>query len=298
MQLVKLEDELGAVLFDRSKTPVIPTEVGEAVIVQAKTVIREQRKISGLAQQQKDRVAGDFHLAVIPTISAYLLPLFISEFQKRFPEVRLHIDERKTDDIVRLLRADELDAGLLATPLNDESLIERVLYYEPFYLFLSPGHRFMSSRKIRQEDLELREIWLLDKGNCFRDQVISICGERELDDEVLGSIRFDGGHLETLKNMVLRGSGCTLLPHLAVRQMSAGEKGLIRPFVDPVPTREVSMVYGRSVLKKKIVDGIEEVIRECLPKDLCAISKKRVEVVDVIAVGRSAGTAERSDKKS
>ena len=281
MQVQKLEDELGIILFDRSKSPILPTSEGELIIEQAKTVVREQKRIFDLVQRAKDELAGDFRLAVIPTLSTYILPLFLKSFVANYPNVNLIIDEYKTEEIVAQLAADEIDAGLLVTPLRDASLIERVLYYEPFYLFVAPDHPLGKKKKIRQDDLKLEEIWLMNKGNCFRDQMLNICSEGKDEQEVVGNIRFESGNLETLKNMVLTSSGYTILPHLAVGQLSAERRKLVREFRPPVPTREVSIVYGRRVLRERVIDALQEEVLKALPAELKALDRRDVEVVEI-----------------
>jgi LysR family hydrogen peroxide-inducible transcriptional activator len=281
MQLQKLEDELEIIIFDRSKSPILPTSEGELIIEQAKIVVREQRRIFDLVQRARDELAGDFRLAVIPTLSTYILPLFLKSFVEKYPNVNLVIDECKTEEIVTLLAADEIDVGLLVTPLRDASLIERVLYYEPFYLFVASDHPLTRKKKIRQADLKLAEIWLLNKGNCFRDQVLNMCSEGKDRGEIGEHIRFESGNLETLKNMVLTSSGYTILPHLAVDQLSAERKKLIREFHPPVPTREVSLVYGRRVLRQRMIHALEDEILSVLPAQLRALERKKVEVVEI-----------------
>ena len=281
MQLQNLEDELGVVIFDRSKSPVLATSEGERIINQARVVIREEKRLLDLVQQSKDELAGEFRLAVIPTLSTYILPLFLQDFVDKHPKLDLIIEESKTEEIIGLLAEDQMDAGLLVTPLNDDALIERALFYEPFYLFVAPEHPLAKRKKIREDDLDLKEIWLLNKGNCFRDQVLNICSERKEEQEVGGSIRFESGNLETLKNMVLTSYGYTVLPHLAVSQLSAQRRKLIREFHPPVPTREVSLVYARSVLKERVIDALEKTILEKLPRALEAIDPRDVEVVEI-----------------
>ncbi len=281
MQLQKLEDELGVVIFDRSKSPILPTAEGEVIVNQARIIIREEKRLLDLVQRSKDELAGDLRLAVIPTLSTYILPLFLQDFVDKYPNVNLVIEESKTEEIVRMLAEDGVDAGLLVTPLHNTALVERVLFYEPFYLFVAPDHPLSRRKKVREDDLDLREIWLLNKGNCFRDQVLNICSEDAEEEEIGGSIRFESGNLETLKNMVLTSSGYTVLPHLAVSQLSARRRKLIRDFYPPVPTREVSLVYARSVLKERIIDALEETILEKLPKALEAIDPGDVEVVEI-----------------
>jgi LysR family hydrogen peroxide-inducible transcriptional activator len=260
MQLQKLEDELEIILFDRSRSPILPTSEGELIIEQAKVVVREQKRILDVIQQARNQLGGDFRLGVIPTLSTYILPLFLRDFVESYSGVNLIIEELKTEDITRLLAEDEMDA---------------------FYLFVAPGHELSKKTKIKQDDLKLEEIWLLDKGNCFRDQVLKICSEGKNGDRTAGRIRFESGNLETLKNMVLTSSGYTILPHLAVNQLSPDKRQLVREFYDPVPTREVSLVYGRSVLRERVIDALENQILEALPKELRALDRKAVEVVEI-----------------
>ncbi len=281
MQLQKLEDELGIVLFDRSKSPILPTPEGELIIDQARVIIREEKRLLDLVQRSKDELAGEFRLAVIPTLSTYILPLFLQSFVEAHPNLNLVIEETKTEEIVRMLGEDEVDAGLLVTPLNDETLIERALFYEPFYLFVAPEHPLARRKKVREDDLDLREIWLLNKGNCFRDQVLNICSESRGEKEIGGNLRFESGNLETLKNMVLTSSGYTVLPHLAVSQLSATRRKLVREFHPPVPTREISLVYARTVLKERVIEALEASILEKLPRALQAIDPRDVEVVEI-----------------
>ena len=280
MQLQKLEEELEIIIFDRSKNPILPTLEGEAVINQAKVVIREHKKIKDIITNSKNHLEGTFRLAVIPTLAPYIIPLFAKSFTQKFDQVNLIIEEEKTEDIIRLLDNDEIDAGILVTPLHNNALIERVLYYEPFYLFVDPNHELSKKNKIGQSDLSLKEIWLLNKGNCFRDQVLNICSDKN-QTNVKENLNFESGSFETLKNMVLKCSGYTILPHLAVNELSTSKKKMVRDFSKPIPTREVSIVHGRSFLKERIIDALEQEIIKTLPKDLKSFKNKDVEVVEI-----------------
>jgi LysR family hydrogen peroxide-inducible transcriptional activator len=285
MQLQKLEQELDLIIFDRSKNPIVPTLEGEAIIRQAKIVIREHARIADIVRSRKGSVSGEFKLGVIPTLAPYVLPLFVPKFSSKFPDVNLIIEEYKTEDIIKLLEEDELDAGLVVTPLHDDSLIERVIFYEPFYLFAGPSHHILHKKKVKQEDLELSELWMLNKGNCFRDQVLNICSETSSQKAKEESIRFESGNFETLKNMVLAGSGYTILPHLAVKQLSSQRKKLIREFMVPIPTREISLVHGRSFQKERIIEALEQQIIASVPKELKCLKRGSLDVVEIYPEG-------------
>jgi len=284
MQLRKLEDELGVVLFDRSKSPVLPTAEGARVLERARAVLREQRLLIETARRARDELEGDFRLAVIPTLSTYVLPLFLGAFARHYPSVDLVIEESKTEDIVEQLHEARLDAGLLATPLHEEGVIERVLFYEPFQLFVAPNHPLARRRRVAQSDLDIDEIWLLNKGNCLRDQVLQICndGRGKRPGGASGGLRFQSGNLETLKNMVLANSGYTILPELAVAQLSAPHRKLVRPFRPPVPTREVSLVCSRNVLGARVLDALAEEIVAALPDAMRRPSRRRIEVIEFV----------------
>lgn len=280
MQLQKLEDELKVTIFDRSKNPVAPTQEGQSIIEQAKIILHEQKKLFNLIDEGKKELSGDFKLAVIPTLSPFIIPLFLENFTKKFPLVNLEITENKTEDIIELIKSDEIDAAIIVTPLHVESIFEKVLYYEPFYLFVSQKHQLAKKQTIKQEDLDLNEIWLLNKGNCFRDQVLNICAKRN-ERSIKNPINFESGNFETLKNMVISGNGYTLLPHMGVKQLSPNLKKMVRPFVKPVPTREVSLVCSQNTIKQRILNALEEEIRKVIPDDLKQKTSKATEVIDI-----------------
>lgn len=280
MQLQKAEEELGVVIFDRSKNPILPTPEGEKIIHQARMVIREYRKIFAILDATKDEVRGDFRLGVIPTLTPYVVPLFAGAFVHKYPDVNLTIEEFKTEEIIELLNKDELDAGLLATPLVGESFIERVLFHEPFSVFASRNHPLLKKAKIKDRDLDATDIWLLNEGHCFRQQVLNVCSISR-DKGTHDNLKFESGNLETLKNMVINSSGYTLLPQLAVMNLSNEDKKNVREFQAPVPTREISLVHNRIFLKEKIITALEQEIIAHLPESLKSLKKKSFEVVAI-----------------
>lgn len=280
MQLQKLEEELDVTIFDRSKSPIQPTDDGLPIIEQARVIIQEEKRLLSIIEENKGEVAGDFKLSVIPTLSPFIIPLFVHEFVQNYPKVNLQIKENKTEEIIELLKNDEIDAGILVTPLHEKKIIERSLYYEPFHLFASGKHPLSKKNKIREDDLNIEEIWMLNKGNCFRDQVLNICQNRK-SSNVKNPINFESGNFETLKNMVLKGNGYTLLPQMAVDQLSPSHKKLTRAFYKPVPTREVSIVYSKNIVKEKILNALEEEILASIPDDLRLFKKRDQQVIEI-----------------
>lgn len=282
MQLQKLEEELDLIIFDRSKNPIVPTLEGKMVVEQAKIVIKEHKKVAEIAQVSKNQVKGDFRLAVIPTLSPYVIPLFLKSFAENYPEVNLIIEESKTEDIIADLQSDKIDAGLLVTPLHDDALIERVLFYEPFYLFVSPDHALATKPEIHESDLSAEEIWLLHEGHCFRDQVLKLCQRKRTGTGTLTNVRFESGNLETIQNIILKNSGYTLLPHMAVNNLAPNRRKHVRELnIKPVPTREISIVHSRTFLKEKIIDAIQQEIINNSPKELRSLRGKDVGIVEI-----------------
>lgn len=280
MQIQKLEDLLQLTLFDRSKSPVTLTDEGQKVVEQARVIIIEQKKLLSMVEEAKKGVFGDFKLAVIPTLSPYIIPLFVPMFIKKYPKVNLQVVENNTEEIIDLLKNGNVDAGLLATPLSQKKIEEKVLYYEPFYLFVNKKHPLSKKKKIKEDELNLDEIWLLNKGNCFRDQVLNIC-EHSKKSESKSSLHFESGNFETLKNMVLQSDGYTVLPYMCVEQLSAVHKKLIRPFTSPMPTREISIVTHTDCVKKKIASIIEQEILGLIPDELRNIKKKDLQIIEL-----------------
>ncbi len=280
MQLQKLEDELDCIVFDRSKKPILVTEQGKVIVEQAKKVIKEHKRLIEISQNKDNEVKGDFHLAVIPTLASSLIPLFLKVFANKYPEVNLKISEYKTDDIIKLLVDDKIDAALAVTPLKDHRLIEKVLYYEPFYVYLSPDHEFKSKKSVKEGELKGKDVWLLNEGHCMRNQVMTICSLRE-ENPILSNVSLECGSLETLVNLVKQNSGYTLLPHLTVENLSSGDKkSLIRIIENPTPTREVSLIYSRTFLKEPIINALESEILEAIPAELKSL-KKSYSVIDI-----------------
>lgn len=280
MQLQKLEEELGVVLFDRSKQPIQPTAKGKEVIIRAKQIIQEVKELEFIGKKSGDTPAGEFHLAVIPTLSPYLIPLFLTTFAKQYPLVELYISEMKTDDIVTALEDDQLDAALLVTPLNRSTIREKTIFYEPFYLYVNKDHALYNKTKVNENDLDKQQVWLLEEGHCLRNQITRLCA-RGAEKNVLTNVHFASGNLETLKQLVKNSSGFTLLPYLcALQEGNISQNPMIKPFVKPVPSREVSLVYRRDDLKQGIMNALFKTIEQSVPSVLPRTAKN-LDVVDI-----------------
>ncbi len=282
MQILRLEEELGVQVFDRSKQPILPTALGKRVIDQARIAISEFKKLAVVAEAAKTDVSGKYTLAVIPTLSPYLIPLFIGPFAAKYSDVELTIEEMQTSQIIAALEAETIDAGLLATPLGEPGLTEEVLFYEPFYLYVSKDHALAKKAKIREDDLDGNDVWLLKEGHCFRNQVIRVCAAKD-QHCVLANVRFESGNLETLMGLVDKNGGYTLVPALAVKlqRERASSPFRLAPFADPIPAREVSLVLSRRSLKRPVHEALKATILSVVPEEMARKKSKSLEVVKI-----------------
>jgi len=266
MQIQKLEGLLGVVLFDRSRKPVMITGEGEQVLRQIRTVLRETERLGQVVAEQEDP-AGPFRLGVIPSLSATVIPLFLGGFVRRYPRVELVVEELKTDEMIRSLQADTVDAGIAATPLSVPGIVEEVLGRERMYAYLPPGDPLLRRKTVPQAALKDRALWVMPEGHCFRTQVLSYCGgERRAEHSPL---KFESGSFETLVRLVDEGLGATVLPALVARSLAESRRrAQLRPLVAPVPIREIGLVMARIDLRRRVSAALVQAIRAALDRPL------------------------------
>lgn len=277
MQVQKLEDDLGVKLFDRSRQPVIPTEIGTEIIEQARIILKESKKIKELINNRKGGIEGELRIGIIPTIAPYLMPKVLSAFMDKYPDVQLIIWEYMTDQIVQELKNGLLDCGILSTPLEDKSLQETPLFYESFVAYLSKSSPLNSKKNLSSKDINLDDVWLLNEGHCMRNQILNICNRKKSDD--LKLFEYNTDNVETLKRMVDMNKGITLLPELSLTDFSVRQLDRVRYFKSPEPTREISIVTHRNFLKRKLISVLEKEIMEAIPKRMH--SKKKKEIIEI-----------------
>ena len=259
MQIQKLEDELSILIFDRSKKPIELTDVGRKIVNQARNIVNESARMQDVVDQEKGFIGGEFKLGIIPTVMPTLLPMFLKNFTNKYPKVHLKIEELTTAEIISKINDGHLDAAIAATPLNQEKIKERVLYFEPFVGYVPDNHRLSSKKKLDSSDLDINDILLLEDGHCFRDGVINIC--KSLKNNSAGeSFQLESGSFETLIKLSDEGFGMTLLPYLNTMEISEKQKSHLRYFNDPSPAREVSLLYKKSELKMQIVNALYDII--------------------------------------
>lgn len=273
MMVRKLEDELGVTMFQRKAQPARPTAEGEALIDQARVVLREAGQLKDLVKELRTGTTGMFRIGIIPTLAPYLLPLFLARFADDHPGTRLAIDERKTSRILKALRTGQLDIGILAGPVAGEDLESITLFHEPFLAFLPAGHALLKQKRIARKDLRKAPLWVLSEGHCLRNQALSVCQHPSSAGH--DNILYSTGSIETLKRMVTSGSGMTLVPELSVTD----EEKNVRRFMAPEPAREVVLVVRKPFVRRKAVEALVAAIRASVPKRFRTLEKEVVPVV-------------------
>jgi LysR family transcriptional regulator, hydrogen peroxide-inducible genes activator len=258
MQIQKIEDELNIQIFDRTKKPIQLTDIGQKIVTQAKNIVNEADRIQDIVEQQKGFIGGEFRLGIIPTIMPTLLPMFLNNFIKKYPKVKLIIEELNTEEIITKLKNGNLDAAIAATPLEDEKIKEIVLYFEPFVAYIPENNASFKKEEIEVDDLNINEILLLQDGHCFRDGILNLCKNRNEDG--LKSFQIESGSFETLIKLADEGLGTTLLPYLHTLDLKESDKSKLRHFKEPKPAREVSLIYPKSELKIQIIDALRNTI--------------------------------------
>ena len=258
MQIQKLEDELGVVLFDRNKKPIALTDIEKEIVAQAKNIVNESNRITDIVEQKKGYIGGKFTIAIIPTVMPTLLPMFLNNFIKKYPKLNLIIVEQNTEEILNNLKNGNIDVAIAATPLEEPDLKERVLYYEPFVVYDGTANENYA-KNITPEELKLDHLLLLQDGHCFKNSVLNICQATSLQSDY--NFTLQSGSFETLIKLSDEGLGYTLLPYLHTLKLDNKAKENLIEFKNPKPSRAVSLVYHKNGLKLHIIDALHNTIK-------------------------------------
>lgn len=262
----KLEEELNAKLFDRNRQPICPTSVGEQVIRRAKEVLDQADSIKDIVEEEKHSLNGTFRVGILPTIAPYLLPRFFPQLMKKYPTLDIRVREMKTYQIKEALIQGDIDAGILAQIEDLEEYDQTHLFYEKYEGYVSREDALFQKETLRTSDVaSSRDLWLLDEGHCFRDQMVRFC---QMKSSQTSQLAYNLGSMETFMRMVESGKGITFIPELAVMQLSNEQKELVRPFAIPVPTRQLILITNRNFIRQTLLDVIVKEIQASVPKEM------------------------------
>ena len=261
----KLEEELDTRIFDRSQQPVCPTPVGIHIIEQAQNILVQANRIKNIIEEEKHSLTGTFKLGILPTVAPYLLPRFFPQLMKKYPDLDIRVVEMKTNDIKKALQTGEIDAGIVASLAGMEELQQTPLFYEQFFAYVSREDALFNNEVIRTSDLNGEQLWLLDEGHCFRDQLVRFC---QMKSARASQLAYHLGSMETFMRMVESGKGVTFIPELAVLQLGDAQKELVRSFAIPCPTRQIVMLTNKNFIRHTLLEVLVKEIKLSVPGEM------------------------------
>ena len=271
----KLEEELDTRIFDRSQQPVCPTPVGIHIIEQAQNILVQANRIKNIIEEEKHSLTGTFKLGILPTIAPYLLPRFFPQLMKKYPDLDIRVVEMKTNDIKKALQTGEIDAGIVASLAGMEELQQTPLFYEQFFAYVSREDALFNNEVIRTSDLNGEQLWLLDEGHCFRDQLVRFC---QMKSARASQLAYHLGSMETFMRMVESGKGVTFIPELAVLQLGDAQKELVRSFAIPCPTRQVVLLTNKNFIRHTLLEVLVKEIKLSVPKEMLSLKATQAVV--------------------
>ena len=271
----KLEEELDTRIFDRSQQPVCPTPVGIHIIEQAQNILVQANRIKNIIEEEKHSLTGTFKLGILPTVAPYLLPRFFPQLMKKYPYLDIRVVEMKTNDIKKALQTGEIDAGIVASLAGMEELQQTPLFYEQFFAYVSREDALFNNEVIRTSDLNGEQLWLLDEGHCFRDQLVRFC---QMKSARASQLAYHLGSMETFMRMVESGKGVTFIPELAVLQLGNAQKELVRSFAIPCPTRQVVLLTNKNFIRHTLLEVLVKEIKLSVPKEMLSLKATQAVV--------------------
>ena len=271
----KLEEELDTRIFDRSQQPVCPTPVGIHIIEQAQNILVQANRIKNIIEEEKHSLTGTFKLGILPTVAPYLLPRFFPQLLKKYPDLDIRVVEMKTNDIKKALQTGEIDAGIVASLAGMEELQQTPLFYEQFFAYVSREDALFNNEVIRTSDLNGEQLWLLDEGHCFRDQLVRFC---QMKSARASQLAYHLGSMETFMRMVESGKGVTFIPELAVLQLGDAQKELVRSFAIPCPTRQVVLLTNKNFIRHTLLEVLVKEIKLSVPKEMLSLKATQAVV--------------------
>ncbi|MBO5249506.1 MAG: LysR family transcriptional regulator [Muribaculaceae bacterium] len=271
----KLEEELGVKIFDRNQQPICPTVIGNIVIKQAHEVLLQANHIKEIIAEEKSSLGGSFKLGILPTIAPYLLPRFVPLLAKKYPHLDIRMAEMKTSEIKAALLSGDIDAGILADLDGLSDYSKESLFYEQFYAYVSKESALSGNNVVRTSDLANEQLWLLDEGHCFRDQMVKFC---QLKSAKASQIAYNLGSMETFMRMVESCKGVTFIPELAVLQLSESQRQLAHEFAIPKPTRHIIMLTNKNYIRQQLISAIAHEIKQSVPKSMLSLRANQVSI--------------------
>jgi LysR family hydrogen peroxide-inducible transcriptional activator len=258
----KLEEELGVKIFDRTKHPIEPTEIGLKIILQAKTTINEMSRVKEIVDSEISSLSGSLKIGILTTVAPYLVPKFISHFTKDYNNVELSVLEMRNSALITSLLSSSIDMAILTTPTNNDSLFEIPLYHEKFIAYMSPDCKYRE-KELKANDMPEENLWVLQEGQCIiKGQKFKFCTS-----DIANNI-YAAGSIDTLVRIVDENGGYTVIPELHRKFLSEEQQKNIREIVSPVTKREISLVIRQDYIKERMLNSVADTIKQIIPQDM------------------------------
>lgn len=266
-EIQRLEKEFKIMIFDRSRHPVVPTMKGIDLIQQAKKILEEHGRFVNIAAEKNNAPHGVFRLGIIPGLAPYLLPLFTHQISQKYPELILKIFEIGQKEMIDHFENESLDGAITIAPFIKKGFYEDPLFEEKFVLYVNSEHKNFASQKIKWSDIPLDELMLQEDVREF------ILNKDSLQKEIPGAVKkikniaYENGSLETIRKIIDRNGGLTLIPHLATLYMGERRLKMVREIESPALTRAIIFVTPRGFEKNRMTKVIKKEIIANLPKE-------------------------------
>lgn len=261
--LRKLEDELDTIIFDRDSHPLKPTPAGEKIISQARVILYNTDQLREMASSERSQSAGEVKIAVIPTVAPYIVPKLFKRLGEDSPEIRPHIFELQTPEILVKLSRAEIDMAIMATPLDQPNLLEVPLYYEKLVMYVSPEEPIAQKKEIASHEVPSDHLWMLKEGHCLRNQVLNLCEKKSNYTAI-----FEAGTIDTLVKIVDVNGGYTVIPELHIDLLRDNQQANIRPLVGPEPVREISLVIRKDFVRERMLNEVASAVKKIIPEHM------------------------------
>ncbi len=278
MQIKKMENDLGITIFDRTKQPVMTTEIGEKVVAKAREILKTCEHINEIIQDYNGVLMGTVNIGIIPSLAGSFLPKFLPAFAAKFPDVDINIKELYTENILEELKQDRLDFGIVVTPVKDSKIIEKPLFYEEIRPYFHEKHPLLRKKEITVSDLQCHDLWVLSEGNCFRSQVLNLCAQTDDKTGSSKNIHFDSNTIETLIRFVDTEGGYTFVPQMIYESFSPEKTRRLKQIANITPLREVSLVHTRTYAKATTMQAFIHHVKDNTPAAM--LQKQRGVVIE------------------
>jgi LysR family transcriptional regulator, hydrogen peroxide-inducible genes activator len=269
----RLEDELDIIIFDRKTNPIITTDCGIEIIEEARKIIIHHNRLKQMASELKGKIEGELKIGIIPTIASNLLHRILPILLEKYPKLKLTVYEVTTSEVISRLKTADIDVGIVSTPLNTHDIEEEILYYEKLMVY---GNNQTNKKFITPKDIMNEKVWLLEQGNCLRDQIIDLCSINTK--QLMSNLNFQPNSFDSLLNIVDKLNGLTLIPELYFLDLPNERRKNVFDFNAPYPVREISMIFHRPYAKLRLLETFAKEIKFIIRPILSTTDMKSSEM--------------------